>query len=393
MYIDNELREIKLPDKYIRRGKECFYDHYRAKLIPVTPEEVVRQKVAMWCETKLHTPFEMIIVEQHLSHYQIDSKERADIIIHEQTPDGLLPLAVIECKAPSVFLSEKVFQQCFNYADLLQTEYAIVTNGVELQAYKYNQETHVYDQLSAAPSYEEMLGRAASMCQPEAPMPRPAYESLFCEKTQEQYIQDFIIGSKTSPKYRAYAINLLEALLDGEHTVRIKDASFEIIKDLGVRILSYGNAAGFDYVAPYRSFLIKDKTGSNQIISLGFNAYGNDKTILCVAIDDFKKSHHALQLLFDKYVSIIDSKMIFSHSGKITVGHKGSAATTGLLTLVSRETPQLLKDDGKLHLGVINAEANIILSSDDVSQLVKNLFEYALVRDEFRANLQGEKNG
>ena len=111
------------------------------------------------------------------------------------------------------------------------------------------------------------------------------------------------------------------------------------------------------------------------------------------SIDDFKKSHHALQLLFDKYVSIIVSKMIFSHSGKITVGHKGSAATTGLLTLVSRETPQLLKDDGKLHLGVINAEANIILSSDDVSQLVKNLFEYALVRDEFRANLQGEKNG
>ena len=64
MYIDNELREIKLPDKYIRQGKECFYDHYRAKLIPVTPEEVVRQKVAMWCETKLHTPFEMIIVEK-----------------------------------------------------------------------------------------------------------------------------------------------------------------------------------------------------------------------------------------------------------------------------------------------------------------------------------------
>ena len=64
--------------------------------------------------------------------------------------------------------------------------YAIVTNGVELQAYKYNQETHVYDQLSAAPSYEEMLGRAALMFQPEAPMPRPAYESLFCEKTQEQ---------------------------------------------------------------------------------------------------------------------------------------------------------------------------------------------------------------
>ena len=126
----------------------------------------------MWCYVKIFlgdlmellNTYEIIIKKSRFIayFYQIDSKERADIIIHEQTPDGLLPLAVIECKAPSVFLSEKVFQQCFNYAYLLQTEYAIVTNGVELQAYKYNQETHVYDQLSAAPSYEEMLGRAAS---------------------------------------------------------------------------------------------------------------------------------------------------------------------------------------------------------------------------------------
>lgn len=123
----------------MRKGKECFYDIYRAKLIPVTPEEVVRQKIAHWCVKKMQVPPQVIILEQHLSHYQIPSRDRADIIIHEETETGLLPLAVIECKATSVALCEKTFHQCFSYSELLQTEYAIITNGVELLAYKYNQ--------------------------------------------------------------------------------------------------------------------------------------------------------------------------------------------------------------------------------------------------------------
>ena len=291
MNIENIIKEYPLPEKYRRNGKECFYDTYRAKLIPATPEEIVRQKIAYWCERNLQVPPHMIILEQHLSHYQIPSKDRADIIIHEETEDGsLLPLAIIECKATTVALSEKTLHQCFSYSDLLQTDYAIVTNGIELLAYKYNAETNKYDLLSEPPTYAQMLGRKAEVAPPLQIVPRPKYESLFSEDIQRRYIEDYIIGSKTTIEYRAYAINILEALLDEEHTLQKRNASFELIKDLGVRILSYGNAAGFDYVAPYRSFLIKDKTGNNQIISLGFNAYGNDKTILCVAIDDFKKS-------------------------------------------------------------------------------------------------------
>ena len=138
MYIKEKLYEMPLPEKYLRNGKECFYDTYRKKLIPITPEEVVRQKIAYWCEKELGTPSEMILLEQHLSHYQINSKDRADIIIHEETQEGfLVPLAIIECKAESVFLSEKAIQQCVKYADALNVNFAFITNGIEIIAYKY----------------------------------------------------------------------------------------------------------------------------------------------------------------------------------------------------------------------------------------------------------------
>lgn len=390
MFIENIIKEYPLPEKYMRNGKECFYDTYRAKLIPVTPEEVVRQRIAYWCEKNLQVPPQMIILEQHLSHYQLPSKDRADIIIHEETGEGLLPLAVIECKAASVALSEKTFHQCFSYSDLLQTEYAIVTNGIELLAYKYNADKNKYELLSEPPTYSQMLGREAVIEEPMAVVPRPSYASLFSEETQKRYIEDYIIGSATSVEYRAYAINLLEALLDEEDTLQNRNASFELIKDLGVRILSYGNAAGFDYVAPYRSFLIKDKTGNNQILSLGFNAYGNDKTILCVAIDDFKKSHHALQLLFDRYMTLHNGTMVFKHNGQISVGHSGSASASDLIRIVKEAYPQLIDEKNKVNLGTVDASHDLHLSSDDVTSFVYNLLEYALIRDEFRESIKGK---
>ena len=40
------LKNIKLPAIYYREGKSCYYDTYRKKLIEITPEETVRQRVA-----------------------------------------------------------------------------------------------------------------------------------------------------------------------------------------------------------------------------------------------------------------------------------------------------------------------------------------------------------
>ena len=393
MLIEKELSSIPIPPQYKRNGHDCFYDTYREKLIPVTPEEIIRQKIAAWLETNLHVPGNCMILEQHLSHYQIESKDRADIIIHEVTEgNALAPLAVVECKADSVVISSKTLEQCFGYADRLGINYAFVTNGIEFLSYRYSEEEKRYIELKTPPSYSDMTNGIQGEAREYEALTRPDLTAAKDPVVQKQYTDDFIIGTATKPSLASHIINLFECLIDPATTLsKSNGVNFSIVEDKGVRISSYGNHAGYDYVSAYRCFLIKDKSGNHQIISFGFNAYGNDQTIFCVAIDDFKKSHHALQLLMDKYTHQISNELKFTHTGRISIGHQGSGSPKELLELVAEELPHIVKD-GKLHLGAVPVDQLLSLDNPQVTDLLINMMDYALLRDEYRTAAKNKKN-
>ena len=69
-----DISKQRLPVIYKRGGKDCYLDPIRKKLIYITPEETVRQKVISYLIDDLKVPAEMILVEEHLSHYGIQSK-------------------------------------------------------------------------------------------------------------------------------------------------------------------------------------------------------------------------------------------------------------------------------------------------------------------------------
>ena len=71
MNIAKLLKDIELPAVYQREGKDCYYDTYRKKLIEITPEENVRQKVAALFEQKYGVPKDMSSLEVPLTHYAI----------------------------------------------------------------------------------------------------------------------------------------------------------------------------------------------------------------------------------------------------------------------------------------------------------------------------------
>lgn len=50
MDIYGELEKVSLPVTYYRNSKKCFLDPYRKRLIEITPEEIVRQRMANYCE-------------------------------------------------------------------------------------------------------------------------------------------------------------------------------------------------------------------------------------------------------------------------------------------------------------------------------------------------------
>ena len=94
----------KLPPIYKRNGRECYLDSIRknyARRNSTAERDPVFDGYTAF-------PMQEIISEQHLSHYGITSKKREDIVIYALDADQQsVPIAVIECKAPNVYLDMK----------------------------------------------------------------------------------------------------------------------------------------------------------------------------------------------------------------------------------------------------------------------------------------------
>ena len=148
------LRFIPSPKTYVSEGKEYVYDRCRQKKVVLTPEERVRQSVVSYFRWILRTPLRYMQTEVSMKRYGYTSrKDRADLLILR--PDGNTILAVIECKAAHVEISEEVIGQMLRYAKALNTEYAFATNGHDFFAYGF-QRKKGYLPVECPGSYREM---------------------------------------------------------------------------------------------------------------------------------------------------------------------------------------------------------------------------------------------
>lgn len=385
-----DISDQKLPDIYVRSGKECYLDPIRQKLIFITPEETVRQRVISYLINRLNVPKEMISVESHLSHYGIDTKKRADIIIHGINEENLLvPIAIIECKAPGVILGDSTSLQLVEYCNLLGSDYAMMVNDFECFTYHYDEQRNEYVQINGLPEYEELIRGNFSVFDPgEFPQRIPHEEiSSFLKETLDEYSCD--ISVQTEHTLACAAFNLLEGLLDPRHRLPEKKYStFTLIEDYGVRNLSYGNASGGVFNGLYRSFIV-EVNGSTEFVSIGLSTYVTNarpddvKTALNVAIDNEKESHHSLQLCLDDNVGYSGNCFHFYHHGRIGVSNKGSGKVDELREIVARKRPELIKGK-KFYLGSLVDDRNWQLDDEEVMKLIENLISYALLRDEYR---------
>ena len=396
MKIDNLLKSIELPAIYNREGKDCYFDTYRKKLIEITPEETVRQKVAALFENKYGVPKDMISLEVPMSYYVEGAIGRADIIIHAFDEDSqcLFPVTVIECKNEEVFLTDNVTDQAIGYCEVIGGKYIIITNGIELKLAVYNEVSDSYVFLDEILSYEQMINKDYSL--PEIKEPETIRFSLEQLKDQDlisDYNDDgpWVFGESTKKELRSFAINLYQALLDTEHKLpTIKKNSFELIEDIGQRYMDYSNAGGGHYNGIYRAFLIKDRFGETQIVSMsifGTDANFRDEnrnsyTSLTVAIDRFKTSHNSLQYNIDKYVELsTDGTANFTHKGQL-----GGGKSKDVIDMIQAQGDGLTLGSQEIFLGKININKILFLNDKDVSELIYNLIEYALLREEVRRN-------
>lgn len=395
MFLD--LTKQKLPAIYKRGGQDCYLDPIRERLIYITPEETVRQKVISYLIHELMVPKEMIRVEEHLSHYGISSSRRADIIIHRLTEDNLLqPVAIIECKGPEIVLGDKAANQVMDYCDALGCNYAMLVNANECFCYHYDETENRYLQIETLPKYDQLLEEHFKRFDPGVIPPRTPYAEIsdYVKKNLDEYSCD--ISYQTDHKLACAAFNLLEGLLDPRHKMPAGAyGMFTLIQDYGVRTLSYGCASGGVFNGLYRSFII-DVGGSTELASIGLSTYTTDarpdivKTALCVAIDNEKESHHALQLVLDDNIVYAGNTFDFYHHGRIGISNKGSGKVDALREFVRARRPQLIMGK-KFFLGRLINNRDWNLDDTEVVNLVENLISYALIRDEYRAYVKSKQ--
>ena len=380
---------------YKRNGRECYLDPIRQKLIYITPEEKIRQKTLSFLIYTLSVPQYTIAVEEHLSHYGIDTKKRADIVVHEvDNENNFHPICVVECKAEDVYLDDNVAKQALTYCDLIEADYAMITNGVDQICYKYDAKTNQYINIKEIPTYTEMIQREYTPLEEYELPPRIPFEDLedylkkeFSKDEDGFYGED--ISSQTPIKLAVPAFNFLEGLLDTRVKMPKRNYGlFELIEDYGVRMLTYGNGSGGEFFGPYRSFLVK-VNGNTEFYSLAVTTYCKStspekvKTCICVAHDDEKTAHHSLQLVVDDNLSMVNNVVTFRHHGRIAIGRSGSGKIEELRRFVAERYPQII-DGNKFNLGQLTHDRLWRLDDEEVIKVVANMISYAIVRDEYR---------
>lgn len=393
-----DLSKVRLPAIYKRNKRECYLDPIRQKLIYITPEETVRQKIISYLLAELNVPNNMLRIEEPLSHYGLKTKDRADIVICSMTEaDTIIPLAVIECKAETVDLTDDAFDQAQRYSDALLTTYTMVTNGNGFFCYKYDEENQKYIHIKSLPSYADMLKGECVAEEPKEKPPRIPFnrleQELLLDMEDAKKNPYYAIISYGTPMSLALPIfNLWEGLYDTR--IKMPEGNygmFRLIEDYGIRMLSYGNGSGGQFFGPYRSFLV-EVDGNTEFYSISITTYWKSewdleekppKTCICIAHDDEKTAHHALQLVVEDNAVAFDNIVKFYHNGRIAVGRIGSGKKSELMEIVSKRYPKIIQG-GRYYLGSIKNDHLLRLDEPDVIDLVVNLISYSIVRDEFR---------
>ncbi len=140
--------EIKLSGT---REHPQIFDVLRRRYVALTPEEWVRQHFVHYLIEHKGYPATLLANEVRL---QVGDKVlRADSVLYDSQ---LQPRMVVEYKAPTVALTQKVFDQISVYNMLLHVDYLIVSNGLEHFCCRMNYADNSYIFLETIPEYEEL---------------------------------------------------------------------------------------------------------------------------------------------------------------------------------------------------------------------------------------------
>jgi hypothetical protein len=107
-------------------GQLTLFDPIRKKTIIITPEEWVRQHFVQYLINQKKYPKTLIKLEG--GHKLYGAAKRSDIVVYNPAGEKIL---LVECKAPSVTIDQKTFDQVARYNMVHRVKTIAVTNGLQ----------------------------------------------------------------------------------------------------------------------------------------------------------------------------------------------------------------------------------------------------------------------
>ena len=115
----------------ISDNKTMVFDPLRRQWVFLTPEEQVRQKMLHYLVETRKVAAGLVAVEYSIKVNNLP--KRADIVVFNNLGE---PQMIVECKAETVPITEKVLDQALRYYSGLKVKYLTLTNGKSMFCYK-----------------------------------------------------------------------------------------------------------------------------------------------------------------------------------------------------------------------------------------------------------------
>lgn len=138
----------------IRKSDEgpSIFDRCRQKYVALTPEEWVRQNMVEYLIDIKKYPAARIANEVTVAINGM--KKRSDTVIYDKL---MKPRIIVEYKAPSVKITQKVFDQIATYNFKLDVDLLIVSNGLDHYCCRMDKNNRKYFFLKEIPEYTPNL--------------------------------------------------------------------------------------------------------------------------------------------------------------------------------------------------------------------------------------------
>ncbi len=150
------MQKLNLPEYDLKlkneSGRIMVFDPFREKYVVLSPEELVRQQFARFLVEERSFPGKLMVTEYALKLNRM--AKRCDILAFDRNG---LPVALVECKAPGVKITQDVFDQVARYNVVFRVGYLMVTNGMNHYCCKIDFQTGSIGFLADIPFFPDLI--------------------------------------------------------------------------------------------------------------------------------------------------------------------------------------------------------------------------------------------